>query len=214
MPVEPTIRLLIADDQEIVRLGIRALIDGTEIKVVAEATTGKSAAKLALEQDVDLVLLDVRMPDGDGLNALGHIQLDKPDLPVVLFSAFDNPTSVARAVAMGASGFLLKNCRREELLNTIRLVVSGKDVWAQETLREASRALRTTRLADCDEVSLSEREGDVLRHLTRGLTNRQIAEETGIRYEIVKVHVKDVVQKIGVVDRLQAALWAVRNNLA
>ena len=85
MPSERKIQILVAHDHEIVRSGVKALLAGTEIKVLAEATTGQAAVKLALEKEVDLVLLDVRMPDGDGLTALGRIKLDKPDLPVLLF---------------------------------------------------------------------------------------------------------------------------------
>ncbi len=116
MPIERKIKLLIADDHEMVRCGLKILLAGTEIGVVAEAATGQAAATLALEKEVDVALLDVRMPDGDGLAALGRIKLDKPALPVLLFSAFDNPASVARAIALGASGFLQKGCSREELL--------------------------------------------------------------------------------------------------
>ena len=101
MPIEVKIRLLVADDQEMVRQGVKALIAGTEIKVVAEVASGQAAVKQALETEVDVVLLDVRMPDGDGLTALGRIKLDKPTLPVLLFSAFDNPASIARAIALG-----------------------------------------------------------------------------------------------------------------
>ena len=115
MPADRKIRLLVADDHEVVRCGVKTLLAGTEIKVLAEATTGQAAVKLALDKQVDLVLLDVRMPDGDGLTALGRIKRGKPDLPVLLFSAFENPASVARAIALGASGFLLKGCRRDEL---------------------------------------------------------------------------------------------------
>ena len=157
MPTEGKIQILVADDHEMVRFGVKALLAGTEIKVVAEATTGQAAVKLALEKDVDLVLLDVRMPDGDGLTALGRIKLDKPNLPVLLFSAFDNPASVARAIALGASGFLLKDCSRDELLNTIRTVAAGENAWSKEKLRSASRSLRTPRLAGSLEASLSER---------------------------------------------------------
>ena len=116
MPIEHKIQLLIADDHEMVRCGLKTLLADTDIKVVAEAATGQAAVKLALEKKVDVVLLDIRMPDGDGLTTLGRIKLDKPDLPVLLFSAFDNPASMARAIALGASGFLLKGCSRDELL--------------------------------------------------------------------------------------------------
>src|SRR5580658_6935601 len=138
MPTESKIRLLVADDQDMVRQGVKALIASTEIKVAAEVSTGQAAVKHALETDVDVVLLDVRMPDGDGLTALGRIKLDKPSLPVLLFSAFDNPASVARAIALGATGFLLKTCTREELLSAIRIAAKGENVWTREKLRSVS----------------------------------------------------------------------------
>ena len=108
MTQQGKIRLLIADDHEVVRNGLKTLLAGTEIKIVAEVATGAAAVKFALENEVDVVLLDIRMPEGDGLTALGRIKLDKPDLPILVFSTFDNPTYVARAVALGASGYLLK----------------------------------------------------------------------------------------------------------
>ncbi|MGO9115952.1 MAG: response regulator [Thermoguttaceae bacterium] len=213
MPPEPKIQILIADDQEIVRCGVKALLAGTEIKVVAEATTSQAAIKLALEKDLDVVLLDVRLPDGDGLTALGRIKLDKPDLPVLLFSAFDNPASIARVIALGASGFLLKGCSRDEFLSTIRSAAAGESIWSKEKLRSASRSLRAPRFAGSLEASLSDSEGEVLRQMAHGLTNKQIAETLNVSENMVKDHVKIVLRKIGVVDRTQAALWAVRNDL-
>jgi len=213
MPTEAKIRLLVADDQELVRQGLKALLAGTEIKVVAEAGTGQAAVKQALEGDVDVVLLDVRMPDGDGLSALGRIKLDRPKLPVLLLSAFDNPASIARAIALGASGFLLKDSTRDELISAIRTAAGGESVWSREKLRSVSGALRTPRLTNNLEVSLSEREGEVLRLMTNGLTNKQIAQAMNISYETVKEHVQHVLRKIGLTDRTQAAVWVVRNNL-
>ncbi|MGO9115058.1 MAG: response regulator [Thermoguttaceae bacterium] len=213
MPTEAKIRLLIADDQDVVRQGVKALLTGTEIRVVAEVATGQAAVKNALETEVDVVLLDIRMPDGDGLTALGRIKLDKPNLPVLLFSAFDNPASVARAIALGASGFLLKDCTRDDLLSAIRVAATGENVWSREKLRSVSGALRTPRLASSLEVSLSEREGEVLRQMSHGLTNKEIAQAMNISYETVKEHVQHVLRKIGLTDRTQAAVWAVRNDL-
>ncbi len=213
MPTEAKIRLLVADDQDIVRQGVKALLAGTEIKVVAEVATGQAAVKQALETEVDIVLMDVRMPDGDGLTALGRIKLDKPNLAVLLFSAFDNPASIARAIALGASGFLLKDCTRDELLAALKTASHGENVWSREKLRSVSGALRTPRLANNLEISLSEREGEVLRQMTRGLTNKQIAQTMEISYETVKEHVQHVLRKIGLTDRTQAAVWAVRNEL-
>ncbi len=124
---------MIADDHEVVRSGLKSLLAGTEIKVVAEVATGQAAVKYALEHDVDVVLLDVRMPDGDGLTALGRIKLDKPDLPILMFSAFDNPTYIARAVALGASGYLLKGCTRDELVNAIKAAAAGESTSGPAT---------------------------------------------------------------------------------
>ena len=213
MTTEGIIRLLVCDDQEVVRIGVRALVAGTEIKVVSEAATGQGAIQQALERDLDAVLLDVRLPDGDGLTALGRIKLDKPDLAVVMFSAFDNPSNVARSIAMGAGGFLLKDCSRDELLRTVRSVAGGENLWSREKLRSVSGALRTPRLNTSVEISLSEREGEVLRLMTSGSTNKQIAQAMNISYETVKEHVQHVLRKIGLTDRTQAAVWAVRQNL-
>ncbi|MGA2255266.1 MAG: response regulator transcription factor [Thermoguttaceae bacterium] len=214
MPSERKIQILIADNHELVRCGLKTLLAGTEIKIVAEATTVHAALKIALEKkDLDVALLDVRLPDGDGLTALGRIKLDRPELPVLMFSAYDNPASIARAIALGASGFLLKGCSRDELLHTIRTVANGESIWSKEKLHSASRSLRTPRFAGTLEASLSDTEGEVLQHMAQGLTNKQIALAMDVSENMVKDHVKIVLRKLGVADRTQAALWAVRNDL-
>ena len=126
------IRLLIADDHEVVRSGLKTMLTGTEVKVVGEVATGAAAVKFCLENEVDVALLDIRMPDGDGLTALGRIKLDKPNLPIMILSTFDNPTYIARAVALGASGYLLKGCTREQLIATIRIAATGESAWTRE----------------------------------------------------------------------------------
>ena len=214
MAQQSKIRLLIADDHEVVRSGLKGMLAGTEIQVVAAVASGQGAVKYALENKVDVVLLDVRMPDGDGLNALGRIKLDKPDLPILMFSYSDNPTYVARAVALGASGYLLKGCTRDELLSAIRAAAAGESTFTREGLRRVTGALATPRLAADVEVALTQREGEVLQQLACGLTNKQIAQTLHISYETVKEHVQHVLGKIGVTDRTQAAVWAVRKNLA
>jgi DNA-binding NarL/FixJ family response regulator len=158
--------------------------------------------------------MDVRMPDGDGLAALGRIRLDKPDLPIVMLSAFDHPAYMARAVALGANGFLLKACTRDELVNAIRKAAAGESIFTREELRHVSGALATPRLAADVEVPLTQREGEVLRQMANGLTNKQIAEALHISYETIKEHVQHILGKIGVNDRTQAAVWAVRKGLA
>jgi DNA-binding NarL/FixJ family response regulator len=207
------IRVLIADDHEVIRSGLKTLIAGTDIKVVGEVSTGAEAVKYALENDVDVVLLDIRMPDGDGLTALGRIKLDKPDLPVLMLSTFDNPTYVARAVALGASGYLLKGCTRDELVAGITSAAAGESAWTREELRRVTGALATPRLSADVEVPLTQRESEVLKQLAYGLTNKEIANTLHISYETVKEHVQHILRKIGVSDRTQAAVWAVRKEL-
>ena len=207
------IKLLVADDHEVVRTGLRSLLADTEVKVVAEVTTGADAVKYALDNDPDVVLMDIRMPDGDGLTALGRIKLDKPDLPILILSTFDNPTYIARAVALGASGYLLKGCTRDQLLNAIRTAAAGESAWTRDELRRVTGALATPRLTADVEVPLTQRESEVLRQLAYGLTNKEIAQALHISYETVKEHVQHILRKIGVSDRTQAAVWAVRKEL-
>ncbi len=208
-----TIKLLIADDHEVVRSGLKSLVAGTDIKVVAEAETGQSAVKLALKHEPDVVLLDIRMPDGDGLSALARIKVDRPKMPVLILSTYDNPTYVARAVALGASGFILKGTTREHLLEAIQRAAEGQVAWTRDELRRVTGALATPRLTADVEVPLTQRESEVLSQLAFGLTNKEIALALHISYETVKEHVQHILRKIGVSDRTQAAVWAVRKGL-
>lgn len=208
-----SIRLLIADDHEVVRSGLVRLLAGTDIEIVAQAKSSDEAIKMALEEKIDAVLLDIRLPEADGLAALGRIKLERPNLPVLMYSTFDNPTYVARAVALGANGYLLKGSTREELIAAIRKVAAGEDAWTREELRRVTGALATPRLAADVDVPLTQRESEVLRQLAFGLTNKEIAQALGISYETVKEHVQHILRKIGVSDRTQAAVWAVRKGL-
>jgi DNA-binding NarL/FixJ family response regulator len=208
-----SIKVLIADDHEVVRSGLRTILANTDVEIVAEVTTGDQAVKYTLTNHPDVALLDIRMPDGDGLTALGRIKLEKPEQPVLMLSTFDNPTYIARSVALGASGYLLKGCTREELLNAIRIAASGESAWTRDELRRVTGALATPRLAADVEVPLTQRESEVLRQLAYGLTNKEIAAALHISYETVKEHVQHILRKIGVSDRTQAAVWAVRKQL-
>ena len=208
-----SIRILIADDHEVVRSGLKSLVAGTDIKVVAEVSTGEDAVRSVDENEFDVVLLDIRMDNGDGLTALGRIKLDHPDLPILMLSTYDNPTYVARAVALGASGYLLKGSSRDRLIEAIQTAAKGESAWAREELRRVTGALSTPRLAADIEVPLTKRESEVLQQLAFGLTNKEIAQALGISYETVKEHVQHILRKVGVADRTQAAVWAVRKGL-
>jgi DNA-binding NarL/FixJ family response regulator len=210
---EKRIRVLIADDHDMVRVGLKAMFAGTDIEVAGEAATGEDAVNFALNNDVDVVILDVRMPHGDGLNALGRIKLEKPNLPVLMLSTYDNPTYVARAVAFEAQGYLLKSCSRDELLDAVRRVARGENIWTREELRRVAGGLATPRMAGDVDIPLTQRESEVLKQLANGLTNKEIAQILNISYETVKEHVQHILRKIGVTDRTQAAVWAVKNRL-
>ena len=208
-----TIRVLVADDHEVVRCGLKSLFLGTEIEVVAEAANGKDALRLVVEQQFNVVILDVRMPESDGLTVLGRLKLDKPDLPVLILSTYDNPTYVARAVALGAAGYILKGAERDKIVESVRRAALGESVWTREELRRVTGALATPRLNANVEVPLTQRESEVLKQLALGLTNKEIAIALHISYETVKEHVQHILRKIGVSDRTQAAVWAVRKDL-
>jgi len=208
-----SIRLLVADDHAVVRAGLRSMVAGTDIEVAAEASHGGEAFQLALELRPDLVLLDVRMPEVDGIACLGRIRAELPEVPVLMFSAYDNPTYIARAVALGAVGYLVKTTSKEDLLSAIRRAAAGESIWTREELRRVTGALSTPRVTIDLEVPLTRRESEVLKQLALGLSNKEIALALSISYETVKEHVQHILRKVGVSDRTQAAVWAVRKGL-
>ncbi len=208
-----SIRLMVIDDHEIIRSGIRKMIAGSEIQFIAESNSAVNVLTGISQYHPDVILLDVRLGDGDGLSALGRIKIERPQIPVLMLSSFDNPTYVARSVALGASGYLLKNAARDTILEAIRKVAVGENAWSREELRRVTGALATPRLAADIEVPLTRRESEVLEQLAHGLTNKEIALALGISYETVKEHVQHILRKVGVNDRTQVAVWAVRNGL-
>jgi DNA-binding NarL/FixJ family response regulator len=207
------LKILIADDHDVVRAGLKAMFEKSDIRVIAEAPDGAAAYKLAKKHRPNLVLLDVRMPAGDGLSCLGRLRLDFPEIPVVMFSSHDNPTYIARSVALGAAGYILKTASRDKIINAIRAAASGESIWSKEELRRVTGALAMPNVVSDSDVQLTKREGEVLKQLALGLTNKEIAQSLGISYETVKEHVQHILQKLAVTDRTQAAVWAVRKNL-
>lgn len=207
------IEILVADDHQVVRLGLKNLLEGSNISVVGEATSGEEVLTKVATLKPKVVLLDVRMPSGDGLHVLGRLKLDYPELPIIIFSTYDNPTYVARAVALGASGYVLKSDSKQKLIEAIESAARGEMVWSREELRRVTGALATPRVISDVEVPLTQRESEVLRQLANGLTNKEIALALSISYETVKEHVQHILRKIGVSDRTQAAVWAVRKGL-
>lgn len=210
-----SVRLLIADDHVVIRAGLRSLLaDVRDIEIVAEAADGDEAIQLARRHRPDVMLLDVRMPAVDGLSVLSQLRSEFPTLAIIMFSSYDNPTYIARAVALGAVGYLVKSANREQILAAIRRAAAGDMLWSREGLRRVAGALAPARTALDFEAPLTRRESEVLRQLALGLSNKEIAQALSISYETVKEHVQHILRKLGVADRTQAAVWAVRKGIA
>ncbi|MDZ4821400.1 MAG: response regulator transcription factor [Planctomycetota bacterium] len=208
-----SIKVLIADDHEVVRQGLACLLKGTDIEIVAEADTGDKVVELARAHHPDVVLLDIRMPQGDGLTALELIRDELPATRVVMLSTYDNPTYVARAVALGASDYVLKGCSREDLITAITAAAAGEAPSKGGEMRRISGTMATREQTGDSDVPLTQRELQVLRHIALGLSNKEIGRSLTISVETVKEHVQNVLRKIAVTDRTQAAVWAVRKGL-
>jgi DNA-binding NarL/FixJ family response regulator len=207
------VKLLIADDHEVVRSGLATLLSGTEVTIVGQASSGEDAIKMAVEKKPDVVLLDIRMSEVDGLAALEKIRTALPKTRIVMLSTYDNPTYIARAVALGASDYLLKGVSRAQLLNSILNKGGDGDGVRSEPLKRVAGVMETRRTDVDDGVSLTQRESQVLRHMALGLSNKEIGRSLEISVETVKEHVQNILRKIHVTDRTQAAVWAVRRNL-
>lgn len=208
------VKVVVVDDHEVVRTGIVSLFEGSDVKVVGQASSGSEAIKVVKDKKPDVVLLDIRMEQGDGLTALEKLRQSAPNSRVVILSTYDNPTYVARANAMGASDYLLKGSTRDQLLGAIRTVAAGNAPSSFGEMRRVAGAMSTRKKEDdVVEVPLTQRETQVLRHLALGLSNKEIGRSLSISVETVKEHVQHLLRKIEATDRTQAAVWAVRKGL-
>ena len=208
-----SIKLVIADDHEVVRAGLRVMLSDSAFEVVGEAGNGDEAVQMSMNSSPDVVLLDVRMPRQDGFAALRRIRSSNPRLPVVMFSAHENPRFIALAYAGGAAGFVLKSSSRDSLIAALHDAVEGRVTWKRRNLPNLGDTEFHEDESTEVEVSFTPRERQILGKLSDGLTNKQIAQEIDISYETIKEHVQHILQKIGVTDRTQAAVWAVRKGL-
>ena len=206
------IRLVVADDHEVVRSGLASLLRGSGVEIVAEAENGEQALVATIEHKPDVLLLDIRMPEQDGLGALLSVRSQRPEQRVVMISTYDNPTYVARSVALGADDFILKGSTREVMLQAIERAAAGQGPVEGSLMARIKGTMAKRRERD-DDTPLTNREIQVLRHVALGLSNREIGRSLGISIETVKEHVQNVLRKIDVGDRTQAAVWAVRRKL-
>jgi DNA-binding NarL/FixJ family response regulator len=205
------IRVLLADDQSLVRTGFRLILSGEPgIEVVGEARDGEEAANLAAELQPDLVLMDVRMPGVDGIEATRRIVVDETSPRVLVLTTFDLDDIVYDALRAGASGFLLKDAPEERLLTAIQVVAEGGSLFAPSVTRrlidEFSRRAPTATPPALAE--LTARELEVLRLLAQGLSNAEIAARLVVSEHTVKTHVARILQKLDLRDRTQAVVLA------
>lgn len=212
-PSEPVYSVVLVDDHAIWRGGVQSMLEDTEFQVVGEAGSGREALDVIAQANPDLVLMDIRMAGGDGLEALAAVKQKCPRTAVVMLTTYDNPTYMARAVAGGAAGYLLKGIERDALLEALRSIAEGEMLLSAQ---ELTRSLRNVsqQAASSEDLSepLTEREMDVLRLLATGLSNRDIASVLFIAESTVKSHVEHIIGKLGVSDRVQAAVWAARKG--
>lgn len=208
-----SIKVLVADDHEVVRTGLSSLFEGSDIEIISEAGDGDEAVKQTLKHHPDVVLLDIRMDEGGGLGALERIRAESPETSVVMLSTYDNPTYVARSVALGAVDYVLKGSSRQEIISAIERVARGEEAASDSVLAKVKGAMSKRRDASDADIPLTNRELQVLRHVALGLSNREIGRSLGISIETVKEHVQNILRKIDVTDRTQAAVWAVKNGI-
>ena len=204
------IRVVIADDHRVVRVGLEQLLSTfDDIQAVGFAEGGEEAIALCMALDPDVLLLDLSMPDVDGIEVTDQLRDTAPRTRVVVFTSFSDRERIVRALDAGAIGYLLKDAEPEEILAAIRAAARGESPIAPRAAAE----LLADRKSRSPTVELTARELEVLRLVVDGLANKQIARRLGISEKTVKGHLTHLFQRIGVVDRTQAALWAERTGV-
>ena len=210
------IRVLLADDQALVRGGFRVILDSqADIEVVGEAADGKEAIRLTAELRPDVVLMDIRMPNMDGLEATRRIATASEAPRIVMLTTFDADEHVYEAMRAGASGFLLKDLRPEDLAHAVRIVAAGDTLLANAVTRRLVERFvrRPPPGARSDVEELTAREREVLELIARGGSNAEIAAALFVSEGTVKTHVTHVLQKLGLRDRVQAVIFAYESGL-
>jgi DNA-binding NarL/FixJ family response regulator len=207
-------RVVVADDHDLVRAGLRGLLGGErDLEVIGEAANGQEALTLCRRLRPDVVLMDVRMPDMDGLAVTRAIKYESPATSVILFTMYENADYLVEALKAGAAGYLLKGASKREIVSTVRQVVAGESVLHPELVLQLLRRLSGAAQESAPAEQLTRRERDVLRLIALGQTNREIGETLCLTVSTIKTHVEHVIDKLGVSDRTQAAVRAIELGL-
>jgi DNA-binding NarL/FixJ family response regulator len=212
------ITVLIVDDHPMVREGLRSMLTAPGIRVVGDAKSGQKALELVKKLQPDVTLLDIRMPDMNGIQVLEAIKTAKSPTLVIMVTTYKNLSYLLRSLAAGASGFILKDISRDNLLATVKAIASGASMVDRVFLQEVLRTLDDSKETPTEVVleqtdPLTPREMDVLRLMVEGLTNRAIANILNLSPGTVKGYVKTILEKLLVSDRTQAAVKAIRTGL-
>jgi two-component system NarL family response regulator/two-component system response regulator DevR len=206
------IRLLLVDDHEIVRRGLRELLESNEdLQVVAEAGSLAQAEVIDLDL-IDVAVLDVRLPDGSGVDLCRTLREQRPDLACLMLTSFADNEAMNASVLAGARGYVLKNVRGDELISAIRRVAQGEMLLSDEQIARARERLRRQITEDMRLESLSAQERRILELLSEGLSNREIAAEMFLAEKTVKNYVSNLLAKLGFQRRTEAALFAQRQH--
>jgi DNA-binding NarL/FixJ family response regulator len=212
------ITLLIADDHPMVRAGLKSMLSDSRIRIVGEASGGREALEMALKLKPDLALMDIRMPDMDGIQALEAFKAAKLDTRVIMVTTYRSTAYLLKSLSAGAAGFVLKDISREELLAAVYSVAEGTSLvdsqFLQDVLRNLEQVEKTSEHPPDELVEpLTAREMDILRLMVEGLTNQAIGDVLGLSAGTVKGYAQTVMHKLGTNDRTQAAVKAIRMGL-
>ena len=202
------IRVFLVDDHEIVRRGIAQLVDAeADLEVVGEAGTVQTASRRIAATGPDVVVLDVRLPDGNGIDLCRDIRSARPDVFCLILTAYDDDEALRSAVLAGASGYVLKDVRSRSLVEAIRRAATGATIQAPDVMMHAARSLNPATAAEAPGPALSLRESQVISLIADGLTNREIGERLGLAEKTVKNYVSGLLAKLGMERRTQAAVY-------
>ncbi|RMH94011.1 two-component system response regulator NarL [Pseudomonas songnenensis] len=208
-------RILLVDDHPMMRRGLRDLLDlEDDLELIGEAGNGEEAIRLALEIEPDLILMDLNMPGIDGLETTRRMRDADIDARIVMFTVSDEQSHVLEALRNGADGYLLKDMDAEQLIEQIRIAATGRMALSPELTQVLAEAIRV-RPKPSGQVqfsSLTKREKEVLRLIAKGQSNKMIARKLGITEGTVKVHVKNLLHKLGLRSRVEAAVWVLENE--